>query len=1295
MIELVYSNMTERLLETLAKNIQEWREHDAHPLDPVELVAPNRNLESWIRLGLARSEGVAANLRFRRLERFIGEIVSETCPGILRPVDLDTVEAAVLAVLLDDGLLARPELQPVYSYLHGSAGKEGEGRKTPGNRPDSDGTDIRRVQLASRLAYLFMEYTYSRPEMISAWRNSGPRYGPPDSPFANPAAADPALASTAAWQRALWNTVFGTGGILEQNPPGEGERWSTLDQLVLDDRLFDKIGRKGLPPVHIFGVSYVARIFQHLFSRLGEACDITIYTLNPCAEFWEDLETERERFLRLDSEKNRRSRRLWAITGESADEDPFGLFEADTPALRYWGRPGREHVRLLGELTDCDFQSAFSDPGGNDGGLLHLLQRDILNRVPERNLKDPGGNSGTVPGAADDTINFIAAPSVRREVEWVADQIWRLMRDDRPREGQLPLRFSDIAVIVNSAGRDEYLPQVETVFASSHNLPSSVSDLPAAAGSRFIEAMSLLLQLPFGRFSRAEMLTLMSHPAVIGSFGELTPGDLADRAETLGIIFGADRSDHSGTYIDEDVFNWDQGIRRLALGAFMTGRKSGDERIFETAGGRWLVEEISGTDAAGAARFGLLARSLLADARFVREQRLTLTAWSRFYTAQIDTYLHPEDGADERDRLRLIRTLAKLESMDTGCEVSGRVAAEIAGRTLESLGGGRGQYLAEGVVVSSFLPMRAIPFRVVFVLGLGEGLFPASGRRDALDLRAARRRAGDVDTSERDRYMFLETLLCTREKLYLSYVKRDEQTGDPLQPSAVVQELLHLLESGYLGGEGIKKLFTEPPLRRYDEPSVFDQSFSDEARVEAKIRDIAISWQSSAYPESGTRPGAAVPLPAGPENELDTIRDTVKPEHWEKLSALLNLPGDPPAPASVTATLRSSGPGREEPVEAPVSISNSVIRRFLECPMQGWASSMLGLTETGEDLADREEEDFEVGRLLETGLLRETFLAAAAGGADPAAVYDARAAGLRLAGQLPVGVLGRMARKRHLEIIEGWQSLLGNYFDISRTGAGNNLDQLLLQRTRLGPSGWQAPSERVFDPLLINTPLTGADRQNRIVPVRVGGLTEPLLGNRMVSVTFQPRKPPSSKSGTALGGIFRTFLRGIVDQALLSALNLCQDEERQILVCYSGNAGQTAILKMTLRPPDPLQAQKWLETVIADLLGETHAYLLPCEAIFTDYVERLKASPEGKKGPKGSLLPEPPDVEAGLLPDGESLRSRIRSLAENERAVFSSLWGPVPSPRLYEPPPAEEAALMAARRFGPLLGDIVSLEVVQ
>jgi len=31
--------------------------------------------------------------------------------------------------------------------------------------------------------------------------------------------------------------------------------------------------------------------------------------------------------------------------------------------------------------------------------------------------------------------------------------------------------------------------------------------------------------------------------------------------------------------------------------------------------------------------------------------------------------------------------------------------------------------------------------------------------------------------------MFLETLLCARKRLVLSYVARDELTGDPRQPS--------------------------------------------------------------------------------------------------------------------------------------------------------------------------------------------------------------------------------------------------------------------------------------------------------------------------------------------------------------------------------------------------------------------------------------------------------------------------------------------------------------------------------
>ena len=149
-----------------------------------------------------------------------------------------------------------------------------------------------------------------------------------------------------------------------------------------------------------------------------------------------------------------------------------------------------------------------------------------------------------------------------------------------------------------------------------------------------------------------------------------------------------------------------------------------------------------------------------------------------------------------------------------------------------------GQYLVDGVVVSTFLPMRAIPFRVIFIAGLGEKQFPAADRKNLLDLRQARRRAGDVSPREQDNYMFLETLLSARDKLYLSYVSRDELTGDRLEPSSVVLELQHVLERGYLPNAVLEQKIKERTyrLRRYDDPHT--RQASPAAEREHSVREL-------------------------------------------------------------------------------------------------------------------------------------------------------------------------------------------------------------------------------------------------------------------------------------------------------------------------------------------------------------------------------------------------------------------------------------------------------------------------
>jgi exodeoxyribonuclease V gamma subunit len=533
-----------------------------------------------------------------------------------------------------------------------------------------------------------------------------------------------------------------------------------------------------------------------MLAALGRHIEVVLYTLNPCREFWEDVETTSE------------VRRRVAKTprADYALDDPFGLLsQSENLALRLWGRPGRENLRLLSQL-DCDFEEHFA--ASPNPTLLGRLQNDILARVastePDPTLR------------ADDSLQILACPGIRRELEVVAAEIWGCLR------AEPDLRCNDIAVIVPESRKDTYLSQVGAVFAESHDLPHHVVDLPLAGGHRLAEAAQMLLDLPFSSFSRKELVPLLTHPSLMARFPEERPADWLRLIDELGIVRGAEQRDLAGSYLDRDLYTWDQGLRRLALGAFMLGERSGEQAAVTLDGNQYLPVETAPDERAGALSLAMLVRSLIADARFAAgidgAAQRPLREWLAFIRGMLATYLQPIDDAEEGLLGRCRATLDDLDGVGLqDLPVSYRMAAELARNALASIPGSRGQYLARGVTVASFVPMRAIPFRVVFVLGLSQGDFPRSARRGDLDLREARREPGDVTPREQDLYMFLETLLCARDRLVLSYLGRDEITGEELPPSPVVLELREILSSGYLAAGEVERLFdgAKPPLRRY------------------------------------------------------------------------------------------------------------------------------------------------------------------------------------------------------------------------------------------------------------------------------------------------------------------------------------------------------------------------------------------------------------------------------------------------------------------------------------------------
>jgi exodeoxyribonuclease V gamma subunit len=1140
------SHRTEVLREAFVRALSAERAGKS-AFAPVTVVVPNKNIEIYLRLGVAERLGISANLEMTFLRRLLAGLAEGAVPDG-RVAAVAVVEGHLLALFHDEAALASPELEQVRAYLQAAA------------QPDA--LDKRRCQLATRLAQLFDEYAGSRPDMLAAWAAGGDL------------SSRGASRNEESWQRALWRAIFGPGGRLERQAAVDGVRWRSLEGLW-DEAIRRAPGSFAGLSVHVFGLSYIGTAYHRMLGRLARASDVQIYTLNPCVE---DL--------------------------DAAPDD-----EASHPALAAWGRPGRENLRLLARLDGANVEASFPQVDGTS--LLSHLQADIVGRrLPDE----------TAPrSAADASLTVLPCPSLRRELEVVAAEIWGLLREDAT------LAARDVAVVVPEASKELYLAQLPAVFHESCDLPYNISDLPAAGSHRVADAIARLIALPFSSFTRKELLPLLTHPCLMGRFPEATPELWRDLAHQLGIVRGADRSDFEPAYLGRDLYSWQQGLVRLALGVVMDSA-AGEARPLTLQGEPVMPGPAIDIDDEACLGFGLLASSLVADARFAAGRTgprcRPIAQWLEFLRGMVRSYLVIEED-DDAGQAVIARFLATLdEGASTGLgdtKVSYRVAAELAAQALAQQVGSRGHYLGSGVTVASFVPMRAIPFRAVFVLGLGQGAFPRPPGRSELDLRGDDRLPGDVDQHDQDLYMFLESLLSARDRLCLSYVSRDEVTGDELPASSILLELRAMLGRGYLGDEQLARLFRDrfedrPTLRRYDD-----------------------------------LPERRAVLPAS------------QAEHEAKARAAAR-PSPQPSPAAQARGLQAALP-------ATIDIPLWALDLFLRDPLQGAARFRLGMQpDEEEDVASVEDEDFDGSKLLTSSLLRESMRAALLGGRGVPALaelereHEQRALAAELSGQGPTGLFRIKGLREEKSVIAAWHAeasqLLGPTAVCRTFRLVPNLDPAETEIAKAAKASVVPLPAPQFE---LSWP-TPPGQPARVVSVRVVGETglwgtsDGGLGEH--SLAFTCRRFSPRQLGTE-------DLRAFLDHVALAAATTGSRAPASSAVFYAKD-GQASMRAWPLASLPRDEALAYLAGLCGELLTGTrdehgmptlvHPYLLPFEAVVTSWstgsplVETIEKV-VGKVGSRGPIR----DVDARYAPPTEDEAQRM---VEARLGLFFRLVAP-------------------------------------
>lgn len=1085
MIQLWYSNYLERLVDAFVACAFA---RDSDPLDTRLVVVPNRNIETYLKLEVARREGISANVEYMFLNRFLTRLLGAEIKFLDREM--------VRGLLLDEILSTERPLPELDFYLDAAR--------------DHDDRDRRAFQVADRLARFFEEYELSRPQMIEAWATHTILE---EEPFK----------STEAWQRELWLRIFGPEGKVEEIRQAH----SSVQVMRLGEFL-SKVANGAPPlgqPIHFFGLSYLAKQYYRVIEGLSSENLVYLYTLNPCMEFWEDLPSEWKVRRAQRFQKRARSMPMLNLRNEAnirvgEEEDPI--------PLRLWGEPGRDHIRFLNQLTECDFEPLFEDPMDSGDSLLHQIQHDIYARNAVQTIQRRPW---------DPSFVVLECPTLEREVEIVASEIWRVIQEEEEKGNTL--NFNDFAVVVNPEDREAYQAHIRAIFRDTWNIPHNIIDISASKNRRFLEGVDLLLKLPFGEFRRDELLRLLTHPNVMARAPEARPQDWKRWVDDLHILYGGDQSDLEHTYIKKALYHWDQGLRRLSLGVLMHNDTE-DLRVF-SGEQEWVPYSTSPSEMKSVASFVRAARELISKSREFAEAEHPLKVWYTLVAEWIRASLHCVDEDDEMDMSRVLRTIDDLEDRELSTRpVSYRVALDSIDAALENLEISRGQYLAEGVVVSSFVPMRPIPFKVVFILGLGERNFPRMDTRSPLDLRWARSEEFDHFSSRRnDEYMFLETMISTRERLYLSYVSRNSHTGEEMMPSSVVRELDFMLKRYYLNEDEFEKVHRKHPLRRFD-PAYFrgDPKFINvhpEALREAKTLALRSAGAARNAPEVAELLGF-VDLPERPE--------------W-----------------------------REE-----VTISIRQIRRFLENPLQGTAEFFLGLRSgSDEDIFAVETEHFStpgawVRRELSAILLEAwTRQGADLKEADLENLFDEHARVQELCGQIPTGIFLKANRQKHLRKMQQWL---------------NNLEILEIS-TAEKPEVWHFGRDRerrvkvnFSDPVEFQVP------GEPPLKVILSGKTGPVLPKSGVSLTL------NNASGLGSWNSEYQFLSGFLDYMVLLATGRVEAERWRVVVNGNDIATTSNVREFVFRDADEArdEALNWLHGIFRSMVSGVHTYQFPADA---------------------------------------------------------------------------------------------------
>ncbi|HDJ7866981.1 TPA: exodeoxyribonuclease V subunit gamma [Escherichia coli] len=764
MLRVYHSNRLD-VLEALMEFIVE-RERLDDPFEPEMILVQSTGMAQWLQMTLSQKFGIAANIDFPLPASFIWDMFVRVLPEIPKESAFNKQSMSWKLMTLLPQLLEREDFTLLRHYL-------------------TDDSDKRKLfQLSSKAADLFDQYLVYRPDWLAQWETGHLVEG---------------LGETQAWQAPLWKALVEYTDELGQ------PRWhrANLYQRFIETLESATTCPPGLPSrVFICGISALPPVYLQALQALGKHIEIHLLFTNPCRYYWGDIK-DPAYLAKLLTRQRRHSFEDRELPLFRDSENAGQLFNSDgeqdvgNPLLASWGKLGRDYIYLLSDLESSQELDAFVDVTPDN--LLHNIQSDILeleNRaVAGVNIEEFSRSDNKRPlDPLDSSITFHVCHSPQREVEVLHDRLLAMLEEDPT------LTPRDIIVMV--ADIDSYSPFIQAVFGSApadRYLPYAISDRRARQSHPVLEAFISLLSLPDSRFVSEDVLALLDVPVLAARFDITEEGlrYLRQWVNESGIRWGIDDDNVRELELPATgQHTWRFGLTRMLLGYAMESAQGEWQSVLPYDESSGLIAELVGHLASLLMQLNIWRRGLA--------QERPLEEWLPVCRDMLNAFFLP-DAETEAAMTLIEQQWQAIISEGLGAQYGDAVPLsllrdELALRLDQERISQR--FLAGPVNICTLMPMRSIPFKVVCLLGMNDGVYPRQLAPLGFDLMSQKPKRGDRSRRDDDRYLFLEALISAQQKLYISYIGRSIQDNSERFPSVLVQELIDYIgQSHYLPGD--------------------------------------------------------------------------------------------------------------------------------------------------------------------------------------------------------------------------------------------------------------------------------------------------------------------------------------------------------------------------------------------------------------------------------------------------------------------------------------------------------------